>query len=118
MRGIGSRPYESNSLGLRNAPLIQEQQRLERAVHEWQGRGPPLHGQLTVYDLEQLRRGPRKLLSSCDCGVGQPTGADEVLGLANSLIPLGTVSIVASVVPVNDAAVVPLMVVLHDLGSG
>jgi CHAT domain len=77
-------------------------------------------GPLTVYDLEQLRRGPRQLvLSSCDSGVGQPTGADEVLGLANSLIPLGTVSIVASVVPVNDAAVVPLMVALHrQLRSG
>jgi tetratricopeptide (TPR) repeat protein len=77
-------------------------------------------GPLTVYDLEQLRRGPRQLvLSSCDSGVGAPAGADEVLGLANSLIPLGTASIVASVVPVNDVAVVPLMIALHrELRSG
>lgn len=71
-------------------------------------------GPLTVYDLERLRRGPRQLvLSSCDSGVVAPAGADEVLGLASSLIPLGTAAIVASVVPVNDLAVVPLMIALH-----
>lgn len=71
-------------------------------------------GPLTVYDLERLRRGPRRLiLSSCDSGIAAPAGADEVLGLASSLLPLGTGGIVASVVPVNDAAVVPLMTALH-----
>jgi len=71
-------------------------------------------GPLTVYDLERLRRGPRQLvLSSCDSGVVAPAGADELLGLASSLIPLGTAAIVASVVPVNDTAVVPLMIALH-----
>jgi CHAT domain-containing protein len=71
-------------------------------------------GPLTVYDLERLRRGPRHLvLSSCDSGVAAPVGANEVLGLASSLIPLGTAGIVASVVPVNDIAAVPLMVALH-----
>lgn len=71
-------------------------------------------GPLTVYDLERLRQGPRHLvLSSCDSGVLVPAGADEVLGVASSLIPLGTAGIVASVVPVNDLAVVPLMVALH-----
>ena len=71
-------------------------------------------GQLTVYDLERLSRGPDRLvLSSCDSGVAAPAGADEVLGLASSLIPLGTTGIVASVVPVNDQAVVPLMIALH-----
>ena len=71
-------------------------------------------GPLTVYDLERLRRGPHHLvLSSCDSGVVAHAGADEVLGLASSLMPLGTAGIVASVVPVNDVAVVPLMVALH-----
>jgi tetratricopeptide (TPR) repeat protein len=71
-------------------------------------------GPLTVYDLERLRRGPRQLvLSSCDSGVIVPAGANELLGLASSLIPLGTAGIVASVVQVNDAAVVPLMLALH-----
>ena len=71
-------------------------------------------GPLTVYDLERLRRGPRRLiLSSCDSGIAAPAGADEVLGLASSLLPLGTAGVVASVVPVNDAAAVPLMTALH-----
>jgi hypothetical protein len=77
-------------------------------------------GPLTVYDLERLRRGPRRLvLPSCDSGVAAPAGADEVLGLASSLIPLGTTGIVASVVPVNDPAAVPLMIALHrELRTG
>jgi tetratricopeptide (TPR) repeat protein len=71
-------------------------------------------GPLTLYDLEQLRRGPRRVvLSSCDSGTVAPAGADEILGLASSMLPLGTDSIVASVVPVNDIAVVPLMLGLH-----
>jgi CHAT domain-containing protein len=71
-------------------------------------------GPLTVYDLERLRHGPRLLvLSSCDSGVAAPAGSDEVLGLASSLVPLGTAGVVASVVPVNDLAVIPLMITLH-----
>lgn len=71
-------------------------------------------GPLTVYDLEQLRRAPRQVvLSSCDSGLTAPTGADELLGLAGSLIQLGTTGIVAGVLLVNDAAAVPLMVELH-----
>jgi tetratricopeptide (TPR) repeat protein len=71
-------------------------------------------GPLTVYDFEQLRRAPYRLvLSSCDSGVLAPTGADELLGLVSSLLPLGTAGIVAGVVPLNDYVVVPLMVDLH-----
>jgi tetratricopeptide (TPR) repeat protein len=71
-------------------------------------------GPLTVYDFEQLRRAPYRLvLSSCDSGVVAPTGADELLGLVSSLLPLGTAGIVAGVVPLNDDALVPLMVSLH-----
>jgi len=71
-------------------------------------------GPLTVYDFEQLGRAPYRLvLSSCDSGVLAPAGANELLGLASSLLPLGTAGIVASVVPLNDAAAVPLMVDLH-----
>jgi CHAT domain-containing protein len=72
-------------------------------------------GPLTVHDLERLRRAPHRLvLSSCDSGISAPAGADELLGLTSSLVPLGTVGIVASVLPVNDAAVVPLMLALHQ----
>ena len=71
-------------------------------------------GPLTVYDFEQLQRAPYRLvLSSCDSGVLAPAGADELLGLVSSLLPLGTAGIVAAVVPLNDQAVVPLMIDLH-----
>ncbi len=72
-------------------------------------------GLLTVYDFEQLRRAPYRLvLSSCDSGVLAPVGADELLGLVSSLLPLGTAGIIAGVVPLNDHVVVPLMVTLHQ----
>ncbi|MFI7701223.1 CHAT domain-containing protein [Nonomuraea sp. NPDC049480] len=77
-------------------------------------------GPLTVYDLERIHRAPRQVvLSSCDSGRAHPAGADELLGLAVSLMRLGTTGIVASVVPVNDVAVVPLMIALHrELRAG
>jgi CHAT domain-containing protein len=72
-------------------------------------------GPLTVHDLERLGRAPyRIVLSSCDSGVAAPVGADELLGLVSSLVPLGAAGIVASIVPVNDRAAVPLMLALHD----
>ena len=71
-------------------------------------------GELTVHDLERLRHPPhRLLLSSCDSGLGAHAGADELLGLTNALIGLGTAGLLASVVPVNDVATVPLMVAVH-----
>jgi tetratricopeptide (TPR) repeat protein len=71
-------------------------------------------GPLTVYDFERLDRAPYRLvLSSCDSGVLAPAGANELLGLVSSLLPLGTAGILAAIVPVNDRAVVPLMVDLH-----
>jgi tetratricopeptide (TPR) repeat protein len=71
-------------------------------------------GPLTVYDFEQLRRAPyRLILSSCDSGVLAPAGADELLGLVSTLLPLGTAGIIAAILPLNDHAVVPVMVGLH-----
>lgn len=71
-------------------------------------------GPLTVYDFERLRRAPYRLvLSSCDSGVLAPAGANELLGLVSSLLPLGTAGIIAALGPLNDQAVVPLMVDLH-----
>jgi tetratricopeptide (TPR) repeat protein len=72
-------------------------------------------GPLTVYDLERLRRAPyRVVLSSCNSAVGAAVGADELLGPVSALISLGCAGVVASVVPVNDPATVPLMLALHD----
>ena len=42
-----------------------------------------------------------------------PAGADELLGLVSSLLPLGTAGILAAIMPLNDQAVVPLMIDLH-----
>jgi len=71
-------------------------------------------GPLTVYDFEQLQRAPYRLvLSSCDSGVLAPAGANELLGLVSSLLPLGTAGIIAAIGPLNDHAVVPVMVDLH-----
>jgi len=77
-------------------------------------------GPLTVHDFERLRRAPyRLILPSCDSGRLAPVGADELLGLAAALFPLGTAGLAACLVPVNDEAVVPLMLALHKrLGEG
>jgi CHAT domain-containing protein len=72
-------------------------------------------GPVTVHDFERLRQAPYWLvLSSCDSGVTATVGADELLGLVGSLVPLGAAGIVASIVPVNDVAAVPVMLALHD----
>jgi CHAT domain-containing protein len=54
------------------------------------------------------------VLAGCDSAVAAAVGADELLGLVSSLVPLGAVGIVASIVPVSDWAAVPLMMALHD----
>jgi CHAT domain-containing protein len=72
-----------------------------------------------VYDLARLRRAPLRLvLSSCDSGLAARVGADELLGMMSALVPLGTASLLASVVPVNDAATVPFMVAFHEAAGG
>jgi CHAT domain-containing protein len=72
-------------------------------------------GPLTVYDLERLKQAPyRVVLSSCSSAIGVAVGADELLGLVSALISLGSAGVVASVVPVNDPATIPLMTALHD----
>lgn len=71
-------------------------------------------GPLIVHDFERLDRSPyRIILSSCDTARLASVGADELLGLVTALLPLGTAGVVASSAPVNDAAVVPLMLALH-----
>ncbi|MFG2126855.1 CHAT domain-containing protein [Streptomyces sp. NPDC048751] len=71
-------------------------------------------GPLIVHDFERLARSPyRIILSCCDTARFASVGADELLGLVTALLPLGTAGVVASTAPVNDAAVVPLMLALH-----
>ena len=71
-------------------------------------------GPLTAYDLEQLRQPPHRLvLSSCDTGAAASVGGDDLLGFATALLGLGTVGVLAAVVPVNDAASVSVATSLH-----
>jgi hypothetical protein len=72
-------------------------------------------GSVTVLDLQRLRAAPRRvILSSCDSGSSSPVGQDEMLGMANALIPQGTVSMLAAVLPVDDADTARLAVRLHQ----
>ena len=60
-------------------------------------------GAITVIDLQLLRSAPQQvILSSCDSGTSSHVGQDEMLGMANALIPQGTNSMLAAVVPIND----------------
>ncbi|MFI9801620.1 CHAT domain-containing protein [Streptomyces sp. NPDC052302] len=71
-------------------------------------------GPIVVHDFERLDRSPyRIILSCCDTARFASVGADELLGLVTALLPLGTAGVVACSAPVNDAAVVPLMLTLH-----
>lgn len=77
-------------------------------------------GPLTVYDLEGLHRAPLVLvLAACDSGRSEARPGDEILGLGAALFALGTRTLVASVVPVPDAATRPVMIAFHEaLGAG
>ena len=71
-------------------------------------------GQLTVYDLEHLPATPRLVvLPACQSGLASVHAGDEVMGLAHALLSLGSVAVIAAVVPVPDEATRPLMINLH-----
>jgi hypothetical protein len=71
-------------------------------------------GPLTVHELETLRRAPDTLvLSACDSGLSAVQPGDELLGLAASLLGLGTRTLIASLLPVPDEATRSLMVDVH-----
>ena len=79
-------------------------------------------GALTVYDLERLRRAPRRLvLSSCESGLSAVHAGDELMGFTAAVFALGTATVIAAVVPVPDEAAAGLMLALDDelhAGSG
>ncbi len=71
-------------------------------------------GPLNVYELQRLRRAPEAVvLSACDLGVSSLHPGDELLGLATALLSLGTRTVIASVVPVPDAAAKRMMLDFH-----
>ncbi|HTU74415.1 MAG TPA: CHAT domain-containing tetratricopeptide repeat protein [Trebonia sp.] len=72
-------------------------------------------GPLTVYDIEGIPAAPWLLvLSACDSGRAAAVGADELLGVASSILAKGTTGIVAAIVAVNDEATGPVMTSLHE----
>jgi hypothetical protein len=77
-------------------------------------------GQLNAYELARLRRAPELIvLSACDLAVSDARAGDELLGFAGALLDMGTRTIVASVVPVPDAAARRVMPALHrELAAG
>lgn len=77
-------------------------------------------GALSVFELERLGRSPEQIiLSACDAGLSAVHPGDELLGLAAALLRLGTTGIIASVLPVPDAATRRLMEALHaELAGG
>ncbi len=71
-------------------------------------------GALFVHDLDRVRQAPRTVvLSACETGVGVPVGTQELLGLVSGLLRAGTASVCASVVPVHDAAAIPIVSAVH-----
>jgi CHAT domain-containing protein len=71
-------------------------------------------GPLTALDLQRLRRPPDLLvLSVCDLALSYRHAGDELLGFSASMLAMGTRTIVASVVPVPDAAARRLMLAFH-----
>jgi CHAT domain-containing protein len=73
-------------------------------------------GPLNVYELQRLRRAPELIvLSACDLALSDRRPGDELLGFAAALLEMGTRAVIASGVAVPDAAVVRLMIRLHEL---
>ena len=72
-------------------------------------------GPLTVYDLERARRLPDVVvLSSCHLGLSGAFAGDELAGLTQVLLGMGTRNVIASVTATPDSpATVELMASLH-----
>ena len=71
-------------------------------------------GPLTVYDLERLAIPPRHIvLAACDSGLASVGSGDELIGLAAALLAMGSITLVASVIPVPDEASRALMLPYH-----
>ena len=72
-------------------------------------------GPFTVYDLEGLGETPRQvILAACSTASQTPVGT-EVIGLAAALLALGTSTLIAPVVPIDDSETIDLMTDYHRL---
>jgi CHAT domain-containing protein len=72
-------------------------------------------GPLTVYDLEQLRRPPRTVvLSACEAAAARYCQSGGALGTARALLSIGSSTVVAALLAVEDEATRDHMVCLHQ----
>lgn len=73
-------------------------------------------GSLSAHELCALEHPPEVIvLSACDLALSDAHPGDELLGLAATLLGLGTRAIIASVSPVSDRETPKLMRTLHEL---
>lgn len=77
-------------------------------------------GQLTVYDLEALRRPPGLVvLAACHSAAAQVLPGNQLLGVAHALLSFGAGGVVATTLPTPDRETAVLMDALHaGLASG
>jgi CHAT domain len=72
-------------------------------------------GPLTVYDLQRVRRVPRRMvLSACDVGRTAVTAGEGLLGMSAAILSMGAHTLVAPLVSVPDDTTCQLMVGFHE----
>jgi len=72
-------------------------------------------GQLTLFDLYQLRLGAELVtLSGCGTGLNVVVGGDELLGLVRGLLYAGAASVLVTLWDVNDASTADFMLRFYD----
>jgi hypothetical protein len=73
-------------------------------------------GPFTVYDLERLASTPHQVvLAACNAGAAHVTPGQEILGLSAALLTQQTATLIAPVVPIDDAETAPFMTTYHRL---
>ncbi|WP_146231554.1 CHAT domain-containing protein [Lentzea atacamensis] len=71
-------------------------------------------GPLVVYDVQRLDQVPETvIMAACDVGRSVVVAGNELLGLAATFLERGASQLIASVVPVPDAATKELMIAVH-----
>ncbi|SES33839.1 CHAT domain-containing protein [Lentzea xinjiangensis] len=71
-------------------------------------------GPLVVYDVQRLDQVPETVvMAACDVGRSVVVSGNELLGLAATFLDRGASQLIASVVPVPDAATKDLMIAVH-----